>query len=374
MKILYLCTYFHQALLYRQQMDGLISKGHSVKVFNSARIGEGIEEKFIGVIDDNVYHVECWKPLDRMLFFPRQLKIEKKLLKKYNPSEFDLMHSHLMLSSGWTARRIKKKYGLHYVVSVRVTDLIGWIKMPFFHKMAMKNIAEADGVLFLSESHRKEFLNKFASKSEQKEILAKSVVIGNPLERFWQENRARNALSLNIDEGIHVLTVARINKVKNIPMAAKAVKVLRDKGHNIDLTVVGKVEDQEELLEIQKYDFVKIVPFSNLSQLKEQYDTHSIFLLPSLVETFGRVYVEAMSQGLPILYSAGQGFDKVYPDGYVGFPVDPKDECDISKKIELIMDDYNSISEHCIKACEDYFESSIVDKIEIFYNKLLHRI
>ena len=40
------------------------------------------------------------------------------------------------------------------------------------------------------------------------------------------------------------------------------------------------------------------------------------FCLPSHAETFGLVYVEAMSQGLPIIYE-GQGFDKQFQDGEV---------------------------------------------------------
>lgn len=40
--------------------------------------------------------------------------------------------------------------------------------------------------------------------------------------------------------------------------------------------------------------------------------------MPSHKETFGLVYAEAMSQGLPIIYTKNQGFDGQFPDGYVG--------------------------------------------------------
>ncbi len=372
MKIIYLCTYFHQALLYRQQMDGLYRMGHIVKVFNSAKIGDGISEKFLNVIDNNVIHVECWKPIDRILFFPRQLKIEKNFLKNYNPKDFDLLHSHLMLSSGWTARRIKKKYQLPYVVSVRATDLMGWIKLPFFHKMAIKNVKEANGILFLSKSHKDEFINKFIPKNMREDILKKSVVIGNPLELFWQLNTVKECKSILKKDCIKILTVARINKVKNILMAVKSVELLISRGYKAQLTVVGDVEDEKELKQIQKFEFVKIISFSKREKLKEIYKENHIFLLPSLIETFGRVYIEAMSQGLPILYSKGQGFDNIYPDGIVGYSVNPTDSNDICNKIELIISNYEKISNNCIIRCKDFYEDEIINKIDSFYKKALN--
>jgi hypothetical protein len=113
-------------------MDSLIKRGHNIRAFSSAKYGEGIAEKFRPIMDELVVHKECWNKYDRMLFFPRQWKIEKELQKAYNLKEFDLIHSQLLLSSGYTAMRMKKKYGVPYVVSVRVTDLTGFIRLPYF--------------------------------------------------------------------------------------------------------------------------------------------------------------------------------------------------------------------------------------------------
>ncbi|MBP5416491.1 MAG: glycosyltransferase family 4 protein [Clostridiales bacterium] len=374
MKILYLCTFYHIALLYSQQKEALCRRNISVKVFNSAKYGAGVADKFVpAVSDQDVVHEECWKKLDRVFFFPRQWKIEKRLKKAYDLSDFDLMHAHLLVSSGYTARRMKKKYGLKYVLSVRVTDLIGFIRLPFFHGLAIRNADQASGLLFLSKCHKEEFMSKYVPAKKREAFEAKSVVIGNPLEKFWEEHTS-SPRTLESDKKVRILLVGRINKVKNIPVAAEAAGILRNKGIDATLTVVGEVEDKEEEAKLRQYDFVKQLPFMGHEDLIKVYQDSDIFLLPSKVETFGRVYTEAMSQGLPVLYSKGQGFDEVYKDGEVGFSVPCDDPEYIADRIEVIMREYGRISENCIRNVADFYENSIMNKLEEFYRSSIGRV
>ncbi len=374
MKILYLCTYYHEALLYKQQKDALVKRGHTVKVFNAAKYGAAVADKFKdGLLDKDVVHKECFGERDRKLFFPRQNKTKKALLKAYNPKDFDLMHAHLLMGSGYTARRIKKKYGLKYVVSCRVTDLIGFMRLPFFHTIAINNAREASGILFLSRCHKDEFFGKFVPEKYREQLESKSVVIGNPLEKFWEEHTAEPRKALIEENKPHILLVGRINKVKRIPNAVEAVRILRNKGIDADLTVVGAVEDEEELQKINGIDFVKVLPFMKPEELIEVYRKNDIFLLPSKIETFGRVYVEAMSQGLPVIYSRGQGFDRVRPEGEIGYSVDCENPSEIAEKLELILQNYAEISKNCTETVKDFYEKEIISKIEKFYSDSLTR-
>lgn len=372
MNILYLCTFYHRAMLFRQQMDSLIAKGHSVRVFNSAQYGEGIAEKFQPLMDNLVVHKECWNKFDRMLFFPRQWKIEKQLKSAYNLNQFDLLHSHLLLSSGYTAMRIKKRYGLPYVVSVRATDLAGFIRIPYFRKMAVKIIQEANGILFLSQSHRLELAEKFLTDEERKMLDSKSTIIGNCLENFWKDHTAQ--LSKNMDKNaIRILTVAKIRPIKNISIAAQAVEELRKRGYNAMLTVIGENQDNAEYQKIKAFDCVRLLPFMNQEELINAYGAHDIFLLPSVNETFGRVYLEAMSQGLPVLYTRGQGFDKTFAEGEVGYAVACDNPIEIADRIEDIIGNYNHISANCISDCKLFYEDNIMKQLEKFYRDSLSR-
>ena len=67
--------------------------------------------------------------------------------------------------------------------------------------------------------------------------------------------------------------------------------------------------------------------------------------MPSAPESFGLVYVEALSQGLPIIYTKGEGFDGYYEEGEVGWAVDPRNPAEIANRVEKILCDYEGFAD-----------------------------
>ena len=61
--------------------------------------------------------------------------------------------------------------------------------------------------------------------------------------------------------------------------------------------------------------------------------------MPSLHDTFGLTYIEALSQQLPIVYTKGQGVDGLFEniDNPVGIAVNPLSVDEIAEVIEIIL-------------------------------------
>jgi glycosyltransferase involved in cell wall biosynthesis len=87
--------------------------------------------------------------------------------------------------------------------------------------------------------------------------------------------------------------------------------------------------------------------------------------MPSINETFGRVYIEAMSQGLPIIYSKNDGIDGFFQDGEVGYGVEGSNYDEWNIVLQKIIDNYDQISKQAIhksklftwdKVSSDYLE------------------
>ena len=105
--------------------------------------------------------------------------------------------------------------------------------------------------------------------------------------------------------------------------------------------------------------------------LRELYRENDIFIMPSIKETFGLVYAEAMSQGLPVVYSRGQGFDGQFPEGLVGFSVKSLDAYEIAEKLEEIIGNYECLTAACKKNVEKFNWKNIVRVYEREYQNCL---
>ena len=93
-------------------------------------------------------------------------------------------------------------------------------------------------------------------------------------------------------------------------------------------------------------------------------------ILPAYTESFGLVYAEAMSQGLPVIYSKGQGFDSQFDEGYIGYSVDARSPEDVADAIIRILDGYAEISGRCAEASKKFMWNKIARVYDSTYQCL----
>ncbi|NMA83795.1 MAG: glycosyltransferase family 4 protein, partial [Epulopiscium sp.] len=181
-------------------------------------------------------------------------------------------------------------------------------------KLGNEILQEADKVIFLSETYKDKLINRFVKPKNRELISAKSYVIPSGIDEFWLNN-VNSVKQLNSDKVIKLLQVGEISKRKNILTTVKSIELLKKNGYDVQFTVVGKIVDNDIYESIKKLDFIKYISPKPQNDLLEIYRENDIFVMPSITETFGLVYPEAMSQGLPLIYTRGQGFDGQLEDG-----------------------------------------------------------
>jgi glycosyltransferase involved in cell wall biosynthesis len=263
--------------------------------------------------------------------------------------------------------KLKKDFGIPYIVAVRNTDVNLFFKRMFHLRwIGLKILENADRVIFLSESYKKEVLEKYVPASKKAEINEKISVIPNGIDDFWFENIGDEKEELQ-SSNLKFLQIGDIDKNKNIETSVKAIELLIEKGYRVKLDVVGKIKDQTVFDKIKDLEFVNYLGTKTKEELLELYRNNDIFILPSINETFGLVYAEAMSQGLPVIYSKGQGFDGQFEDGEIGYAVKSSDADDIAAKTIALVNNYNVISSKCIKHCDKFIWSNIGIKYHEIY-------
>src|SRR5690606_7569856 len=98
-----------------------------------------------------------------------------------------------------------------------------------------------------------------------------------------------------------------------------------------------------------------------------------IFVMTSIHETFGLSYAEALSQGLPIVYTKGQGFDGFYEEGQVGFGVDALSVESIANGIESVIENYNDLVQNVsqLDLAQSFDWNEIAKKYQNIYKSIL---
>jgi glycosyltransferase involved in cell wall biosynthesis len=126
-----------------------------------------------------------------------------------------------------------------------------------------------------------------------------------------------------------LVVVGRLSERKGQDLAIQATAVLRDRGHDVTLTVVGDCfpgyEDVavglERLVdELGISDRVSFVGFQDPSPYLAGAD---IVVVPSRVESFGLVAAEALMLGRPTVATRVGGLPEVITDGATGRLVEP---------------------------------------------------
>lgn len=307
---------------------------------------------------------KCFSRFDRFFYRNKQTKIFKSLTENIDVTRFDIVHAYTVFADGYSAYKIYKRYGIPYVVAVRDTDLNVFFKYFInLRSIGVEVIKNASRVYFLSKPYMEELLTKYIPSSLHADVKAKAKLMPNGIDDFWHENEYEQARSLSCTD-INIICVGRINHRKNIPSIQKAVSLLNKRGVNTHLLVIGQVENKRLHKKIAKDVNTEYKKPMLKEDLIKYYRECDLFVLPSFTETFGLVYAEALSQGLPIIYSKGQGFDEQFPNGFVGYSIDPKSVTSIEKGILDIVNRYSDISNRTVessrvfswdKICEAYF-------------------
>jgi len=345
MKVLHINSYYSEGGFYKNLYDTQIKNGVDIDVY--VPVSLSYDESTLKFGDYTLISKNHIK-YDRMLFHVKHDKIYRDIIKRYNIDNYSIIHAHSLFSNGYIAFRLKKNYGVPYIVAVRNTDVNIFFKYMFHLKnLGIKILKEAKYIIFLSESYQNIVINKYIPVAMRQEIIKKAKVIPNGIDDFWHQNIG-NPKFITKNNSINLLYVGAINKNKNLLTTIKAITHLQNRDYLINFTIVGNIEDYSLHNKIKNIPYLNYIYPKPKEELITIYQLNDIFIMPSKTETFGLVYAEAMSQGLPVIYSKGQGFDKQFEEGIVGYHVDCFNSHEVADRVEDILHNYGIISNNCI--------------------------
>jgi glycosyltransferase involved in cell wall biosynthesis len=315
--------------------------------------------------------IHCFNKYDRILFYYKYNKVYNALIKNENIKQYDLLHAHSLFANGYIAYRIYKDYSIPYIVAIRNTDINIFFKYFInLRKLGLNIINNASKVIFISNSYKKNLLNKYIPYNQRDSIERKCIVIPNGIDDYFLNNKSKNKTFDG--NNLNLVYTGSIDNNKNLMTTIKCCnKILKNKYH-LQLTVMGNIVSKKYKYIFDKYHFIEYLGSKNKEEIKNVYRNMNIFVMPSRHETFGLTYVEAMSQGIPVIYTKNEGFDGFFSEGTVGYHMKYNDYKEMAQKIEMILKDYTNISKNCVQKSSEFNWHDIALKYIKIYEESEH--
>lgn len=164
-----------------------------------------------------------------------------------------------------------------------------------------------------------------------------------------------------------IVTCANLIKRKNIDKLIYAVNDIPD----MELTVIGDGKELNYLKNISEKN-IKFSGYLEQDKVIDTFKQSDIFILPSVNETFGMVYLEAMASGCITVCTKNNGIDGIIKDNYNGFLIEPntisiKNVINKIKKIDdfeiktLLQNCYNTVNNYSLTNCADMYLKNILE-------------
>jgi len=244
--------------------------------------------------------------------------------------EVDLLHSSDWIQPPLRSKKTKKVTTVH--------DLVPFLFENSTHPKIIKNqkrrlilVKKEIDVIFADSSTTKDDLIKFTQIPEEK---IKVVHLGVSSEFKPQDDEKVNRVLTKYKiKKPYILSVATQEPRKNIQRLLDVFNKLSPENPNLSLVLVGKYGWGRDL---ELNANVKSTGFVPQEDLPAIYSAARVFVYPSIYEGFGLPILEAMACGVPVVTSNNSSMAEIAKDAAI--LVDPRNESQIKKAIEMVID------------------------------------
>ena len=366
-KVLHICNDFFYSKVHSNLYQELDKSGVDQIVFSPVQKSTPENHRFEGK-HTSILYAHILKPLHKLFFFHKIDRTVREIEKTVDLSKISCCHATTLFSDGMVAMELCRRHGIPYIVAVRNCDVNAFLRyMPhlwWVHRAVMES---ADKVIFIAPALRQRLLNHPTLIGMKEEVGEKSIVLPNGINEFWINNLHAEK---NQDNPHNVMYAGIFNRNKNLPRLIHVMESLRSQFPDLHFDVAGNGgDDEKHVLALMNAhsDWISYHgKITDLEEMKKLYRANNIFVMPSKSETFGLVYVEAMSQGLSVMWSSGEAIDGMFPQ-HIGESVNPLNSSDMHEKLEKLLSQSDHYENLPASTFESFRWSSIAQKYISLY-------
>ncbi|WP_025742483.1 glycosyltransferase family 4 protein [Aquimarina pacifica] len=242
-------------------------------------------------------------------------------------------HAHFAFLAVDIASVLSKLFGLNYSLTMHANDI-------YTNTDKIKKVIRESSFVITCTEYNREYLNKVTCNKYQDKI--HKVYHGIDTSKWTFRERK----DVNTSE-IKIISVARLVEKKGLFYLLESIKILVDKGKNINCTIIGEGVLKDKMIDFIRTNrleaFIKIIGFQKQDMVRQMFIKSDVFVLPSIIAQNGdrdglpNVIVEAMALGLPVISTATSAIPEVIEDRITGLLVKEKDSLAIARAIDELI-------------------------------------
>ncbi|RSK29451.1 glycosyltransferase family 4 protein [Bacillus sp. HMF5848] len=289
--------------------------------------------------------------------------------------QYHVVHAHYVFPSGLLALFFKQLFGTKMIVTAHGGDIDKMArKNARIFNMTKKIMHKSDHVIAVGQELYDTITKEFNVPSDKVSIINMGVnrSVFKPVPK--KEAKQTCGIQANITP---ILFVGNILKQKGLLELAGAMKGVADEITNAHLYLIGAEKDESfkkelvaQLTELGVESSVTFLGVKTQQDIAQWMNAADLFVLPSHIEGFGLVALEAMSCGTPVVGTAVGGLKYLLADG-AGELVAPKDTDALKEGLIRILSSnsakHDMINKSIMRAEENDQERMIQKVIEVYF-------
>ncbi len=316
------------------------------------------------------------KVLNLLLMFTYFFRVKKRINNYLKESNIDIIHSHIEYSDI-----------LCYILNSADEDVkwLGNIHGPwfslFYSKSKFSSVSNFFIIKFLKRAFKRMDKIVFVSEylyNESKKVFGdivndKGKIILNGINTFNIDKEK----TLNLKEGFNILFPGGPKLKKGGDILIEAIKDLINEIPELNLYIALNVPENHLIRQlVKKYhleNHVNFVGFLKPNEYMALLNSVDLLAMPSRMEPFGMVYLEAMSLGIPVIASnVGGGVEiiKNHRNGILISP-EPNEVADAILDLYINTDKREKISKNNLNDIKNFEWSSTIERYIELYSELI---
>jgi glycosyltransferase involved in cell wall biosynthesis len=146
---------------------------------------------------------------------------------------------------------------------------------------------------------------------------------------------------------------------------------------NATLTLIG--HNQTDLKLLKKYEkYTTILPPTSQAELFKLYKEYDALILPTILDGFGFVILEALAAGTPVITTTNSFGPEIIKDGVNGYIVEPRNIFQLSERIlsiiNLTQNSYELMRQSALLSVAEFSWDKYQSRLFIAANSLINNM